>query len=94
MSALLQLSAFLLGIALPHWIIERDERKLTGIQRGRAWPNSSHWAAIIAFSWLAVPVHFIRTRRTWRGVGLGLAALTGGLTLQLFILWGLGLFES
>jgi hypothetical protein len=61
-------------------IIVYDERRLRGEQRGRAWPPSSRDAAIYAL-WtlgvhhLCVPIHFVRTRRTLGGIGLGLVGL-------------------
>ena len=62
------------------WIIVRDERRLKGRQLENAWPPASRDAAIYAL-WnfgvqhLSVVIHFVRTRRSLRGVGLGLAWL-------------------
>jgi hypothetical protein len=63
---------FGLGIALPHGVIVWDERRLSAEQLARAWSPASHWAAVVVFSGLCLPVHFWRTRRSFRGVLLGL----------------------
>jgi len=61
-------------------IIVGDERRLRGEELGRAWPPSSRDAAIFGL-WnmgvhpLCVLVHFARTRRSVRGVLLGLGWL-------------------
>jgi hypothetical protein len=52
-------------------IILFDERRLQGDELARAWPPPSRDAAIFGI-WLGVPplcvvVHFVRTRRTFRG---------------------------
>jgi hypothetical protein len=82
------------------WIIVRDERRLRGRQLENAWPPSSRDAAIYAL-WnfgvhhLSVLIHFVRTRRSLRGVGLGLAWLTAvvaaDLAAQLLVAWVIGL---
>lgn len=61
-------------------IIARDERRLRGEARARAWPPVSRDAAIFALWNLGVPhlcvlVHFVRTRRSVSGLGLGLLGL-------------------
>lgn len=61
-------------------IIVRDERRLTGEKLERAWPPQSRDAAIFGL-WLmgihplCVVIHFGRTRRSVRGVLLGLVCL-------------------
>lgn len=72
---------FVLGIWVPHVLVAWDERRLSDVQRGRSWNTASHWAAVLAFSFLAVPVHFARTRRSLLGLALGLAVATLGLLL-------------
>jgi hypothetical protein len=58
-------------------IIVHDERRLRGEALARAWPPSSRDAAIFGL-WnlgvhhLCVLVHFARTRRSLRGVGMGI----------------------
>ena len=61
-------------------IIVRDEQSLRGPALERAWPPPSRDAAIFAL-WnlgiqhLSVFFHFVRTRRSLDGFGLGLRAL-------------------
>ena len=45
-----------------------DERRMTDEQRARAWPVASRRIAVVLFSPLCVPLHFLRTRRSLRGV--------------------------
>jgi hypothetical protein len=45
-----------------------DERRMTDDQRARAWPVASRRIAVVYFSPLCVPLHFLRTRRNLRGV--------------------------
>lgn len=73
--------SFALGIAVPAGIVRRDLARLTGEALARAWPDTSLWAAVVAFGPLCVPVHFIRTRRSALGVLLGVAWLVGAVLL-------------
>ena len=66
----LQLAA---GIVLPAWIVERDERSLGERQLARAWPPASFWCAVVTFGPISVPIHYWRTRRSAKGLGIGLA---------------------
>lgn len=66
-------------------ILRYDEGRLTAEQRARAWPAASRDAALFGSFLFGLPyalagllVHFMRTRRSWRGVLLGLA-VAGGL---------------
>lgn len=52
-------------------IVLRDEKGLTEAQLERAWIPTSRAAALVAFGQLAVLVHFLRTRRSLYGLGLG-----------------------
>lgn len=63
--------SFALGIAVPARVVRYDLAKLRGEHLARAWPDSSLWSAVVVFGPLCVPVHFIRTRRSWSGLGLG-----------------------
>lgn len=63
--------SFALGIAVPAWIVRRDLARLRGEHLARSWPDASLWSAVVVFGPLCVPVHFIRTRRSWAGLGLG-----------------------
>jgi hypothetical protein len=71
------LVSFALGIALPALIVRRDVARLSGEQLARSWPDSSLWSAVVAFGPLCLPVHFLRTRRSWAGLDLA-AFWTGG----------------
>jgi len=53
-----------------------DERRMTDEQRGRAWPPATRGMVIGSPLWfplwiVGVPLHFLRTRRSLRGVAEG-----------------------
>ena len=73
--------SFALGIAVPWRIVRRDLTRLSGDPLARAWPDASIWAAVVVFGPLCLPVHFIRTRRSWLGAALGLGWLVGAVLL-------------
>ncbi len=79
-----------LGIAVPALIVRWDLGRLSGERLARSWPEASFWLAVVMFGPLCVPIHFIRTRRSWAGFGLG--ALGGALAFLLVWLpaWALG----
>jgi len=56
-------------------LVTWDEHRLGPVEDARAWPVASKWASILAFGPLCLPVHFVRTRRSFRGAGLGILAL-------------------
>jgi hypothetical protein len=60
-----------LGILVPAVIVRRDLARLRGEHLARSWPDASLWLAVVVFGPLCVPIHFIRTRRSWAGLGLG-----------------------
>ena len=72
MSVLVPACAFLLGILLPHWLLRWDEKRLPKAQWLRSWNDASHWSAVLEFSFLCLPLHFWRTRRSFLGLLLGL----------------------
>jgi hypothetical protein len=78
---LLYTVSFALGIAVPASIVRFDVARLTGERLARAWPEASLWSAVVVFGPLCLPVHFIRTRRNWVGLGLGLATLVAAVLL-------------
>lgn len=78
---LLYLVSFVLGIAVPATIVRWDLARLTGERLARAWPEASLWSAVVVFGPLCLPVHFIRTRRNWVGLGLGVGALVAAVLL-------------
>jgi hypothetical protein len=64
-----------LQILLTFWVIRRDDRRLTGLSYSRGFPISTLWIAVVVFGPFSIPIHFVRTRRSWTGLGLGLAWL-------------------
>lgn len=83
-----------LGIAVPAWLLRRDERRLPEGMLARAWPQASFWSAVVAFGPLCLPVHFVRTRRSVMGFLLGLLALAVALGVQLLAGWGLSVLAG
>jgi hypothetical protein len=73
--------SFALGIAVPATIVRYDLTRLRGERLERAWPDSSLWSAVVVFGPLCVPLHFLRTRRSWGGLGLGVFWLVVSLLL-------------
>ena len=67
---LVQLGA---GIVLPAWIVRSDEKRLTEGLLDRAWPKATFWCSVVTFGLFCLPIHFVRTRRSAKGLGLGLA---------------------
>jgi hypothetical protein len=61
-----------LSIAVPALIVRRDLAQLTGERLARSWPDASLWLAVVIFGPLSVPIHFIRTRRSFAGLAAGL----------------------
>lgn len=53
------------------WIIKRDEKKLDDKMLARAYPPATLIASVFLFQQIAVLVHFIRTRRSFKGFFLG-----------------------
>lgn len=54
------------------WIIKRDEKKLDATMLARAYAPATLIASVFLFQQIAVLVHFIRTRRSFKGFFLGL----------------------
>ncbi len=73
--------SFALGILVPATIVRRDLSRLSGERLARCWPDASLWSAVVVFGPLCVPIHFIRTRRSWAGLGLGIIWLVAALLL-------------
>jgi hypothetical protein len=67
---LLYALSFVLGIAVPAAVVRQDMQELRGEALARAWPDASLWSAVVIFGPLSVPIHFLRTRRSWVGLGL------------------------
>jgi len=73
--------SFALGIAVPALIVRRDLARLQGDRLARSWPDASLWSAVVVFGPLCVPIHFVRTRRSWWGLLLGVLWLVGAVLL-------------
>ena len=73
-----------LNLAVPAGVVWQDLLDLRGEQLARSWPDASVWSAVATLGPFAVLLHFIRTRRSWPGVLLGLLWLA--CTLLLVIL--------
>lgn len=71
--------SLVLGILVPAVIVRLDLRRLHGEFLARSWPDASLWSAVVVFGPFCLPVHFIRTRRSWWGLVLGAAWLLGAL---------------
>ena len=63
-------------ILVSAWVVRRDLKHLAPDLLSRAWPESSFWSAVVCFSPICVPVHFVRTRRSALGLGLGIVWFT------------------
>ncbi len=70
-----------LGIAVPATIVRWDLRSLTGERLARAWPDASLWLAVVVFGPICLPIHFLRTRRSWWGLALAVFWLVCALLL-------------
>jgi hypothetical protein len=86
---LLYTLSFVLQIACASWILRRDVRGLEGAFLARAWPDSTLWMAAVMLGPLALPWHFIRTRRSWPGLGLGLGWMLAALVATEAPVWAL-----
>jgi len=60
-----------LNIALPYAVTRRDRRGLTTEQLERSWNTASWASAVYFFGPLCLPAHFWVTRRTMRGLAVG-----------------------
>lgn len=65
---------WIFGTAACFALVILDERRMRPPMIERAWPPASRNAAIVFFGPLSVPIHFIRTRRNWKGSLLGIGA--------------------
>jgi hypothetical protein len=84
---IVQLSA---TIFVSAWVVRHDLKKLAPELLSRAWPDSSFWSAVVCFSPICVPVHFVRTRRSARGVALGVAWFTATVAAVNGLAWVVG----
>ena len=63
--------SLVLNSLLPYWIVKRDLAQLPKARLARAWTEPSFLSAVLAFGALSLPVHFVKTRRSLAGLGLG-----------------------
>jgi hypothetical protein len=74
-----------------------DERRMTAEQKARAWPRATVGTVIAAplffdVLWLiGLPLHFLRTRRSLRGIGLAFAWLFVAYALRVAVILLVGL---
>jgi hypothetical protein len=64
-----------LGVVFTAWVIRRDMRRAPPARLARSWNDASFWSAVVAFGPLSIPVHFVRTRRSFVGLLVGLVAM-------------------
>ncbi|MFO0571678.1 MAG: hypothetical protein U0263_38980 [Polyangiaceae bacterium] len=79
-----------LGILVPWWIVRRDMRKIPETELDRAWTDPSFWSAIVLFGPLCLPFHYVKTRRSLLGLGLGVVWTFAALAVISAISMGLG----
>jgi hypothetical protein len=65
-----------LSVTLTAWVVRRDMRRAPPERLLRAWNEASFWSAVVAFGPLCIPVHFVRTRRSFAGLAIGVAWMT------------------
>ena len=64
-----------------HFLFAWDEKRMTEAQKERAWPEASRGTVVCSPLWffplwlVGVPLHFVRTRRSLRGVAEGVVWL-------------------
>ena len=62
---------------LSWWVIRRDLGRLGPAELGRTWGEASFWVAVVCFAPLCILVHFIKARRSIRGLLLGVGWMLG-----------------
>jgi hypothetical protein len=83
--ALVMVLEFVAAIAVSVLIVTRDVKRLPPQQLERAWPTTSIWSAVALLGPFCIPFHFMRTRRSFWGVFLGIAWLAAvAVTLEAF----------
>jgi len=68
---------FVAAIAVSVLIVTHDVKRLPPELLARAWPTTSMWSAVALLGPFCIPIHFVRTRRSLWGVGLGVVWLAG-----------------
>jgi hypothetical protein len=78
MSEVVELTLQLVGsVYVTLRLLRWDTSRLPDAMRARAWPESTMLSASLAFAPLCLVLHFTRTRRNFKGFGLGLLAMVG-----------------
>ena len=72
-----------ISIGLTAWLLRLDERRLSEVELSRAWPTPSFWIAVVYFSPLCLLIHGVRTRRSLKGLLIGLGFFLVVLLAQL-----------
>jgi hypothetical protein len=75
-----------LQITLTAWVIRRDMWRTPPAELVRSWNDASFWSAVVVFGPVCIPVHFVRTRRSF----LGLAAGIDWMMAVMVVLWLVG----
>lgn len=76
MSEVVELTLQLVGsVYVTLRLLRWDTSRLSDAMRARAWPESTMLSASLAFAPLCLVLHFTRTRRSFKGFGLGLLAM-------------------
>jgi len=73
--ALVMVLEFVAAIALSGLVVTRDVKRLEPRLLARAWPTTSIWSAVALLGPFCIPLHFLRTRRSFLGLLLGVAWL-------------------
>jgi hypothetical protein len=77
--ALVMVLEFVAAIAVSVLVVLRDVKRLEPRLLARAWPTTSIWSAVALLGPFCIPLHFVRTRRSLAGLGLGVAWLAGAI---------------
>ena len=78
-----------LTIWLSWWVIRRDLRGLGPTELARTWGEASFWVAVVCFAPLCIPVHFVRARRSPKGLLVGVGWMLGVLVAVSAATWAL-----
>ena len=80
-----------LGIFVSWRLLRWDLRRLSPLELSRAWPDSSMWMTVVLLGLFSVPLHFIRTRRSWAGLDMAQFWFAVAFALSSLPVWGLAL---
>jgi hypothetical protein len=83
---------WLVSTAFLFVVIVWDERRMSKRDDPRlehAWPPAGRDSAIVGFGLIALPLHFIRTRRSLFGVALAIAWTLAAVLVEILTTFGL-----